>query len=703
MDCLGKYEVIRSLGRGGMGEVFLARDPDLDRQVALKVLLEQYSNDADFVRRFEEEARAVARLFHPHIVPINALGHAGDRLIIEMPYVERGSLADLMGRQGGRCGAIVQYCLDVLDALTACHRLGIVHRDVKPSNVLLDTNGRALLGDFGLAKAMATEAPALQDNTTTSVFLGTPRYAPLEAWTGQKATPAWDVYSVGVMLYEGLTGSPLYHADTLLAHLHALEDGPPADLEQVCTSVSKELSEVVSGLLSPDPRERPSEAIDALRKLRATPEGEAAVVSPSSEVTAPMRMSLPAGFRPRRRRRRWVAIGTVVSLAMFLVAGVIALAVSAPHEGLATPRQHGAEVSSRTRGAQAETDTDPRRSFMGYRARDATHFHALVSGSTSDGTMSALVFEPLRIIDMRLAAGDGDTLAVSGRWGRYTDRGALEVMYGEVNGAAHWLLDQHVMSLTLVFTGPNYGVRWEEDWTLTVREAALAEEIERLEHDDYLIPLMVTELAERDPRWLEPFSRWVPGHPAGRLDVLHVGDGDYALDGRDDEPFWRDTRAYAVPNRGTPEGGLLRAATVKEGLLIHCRVLEPVSLDWEVAFAVQPGYSLPVKESLHFYATFTREGWQTGRRLERGQATRWVSDWPVGHNADDGNFSVEILVPFASVGADAAAVRFPWRVNLSVRTSEDGSTYAWGHTPTDDTQHGLVVLALRDKPESGGT
>ena len=210
----GRYLLSGLLGAGGMAEVFLAHDRILGRDLALKVLKEHYAKDERFVGRFQREARSAAALNHQNVVQIYDQGRAEDgRYYIAMEYVPGGSLEDLILRRGplGPSEA-TRLASQVAEALHAAHIRGIVHRDVKPQNVLLDEAGHAKVADFGIALA-ASRTSTLR----TNLLFGTPSYMSPEQGMGERVGPESDLYSLGVVLYEMLTGTVPFVAEGPLA------------------------------------------------------------------------------------------------------------------------------------------------------------------------------------------------------------------------------------------------------------------------------------------------------------------------------------------------------------------------------------------------------------------------------------------------------------------------------------------------------
>lgn len=253
-------EIIRPLGHGQMADVFLAREPGLERLVALKVLRTQVAADDTARRRFEREARSVAVLTHPGIVQVYRFGETDDgRPYLVMQYVEGRSLEERLAAQGRLPVEEARRVLvEVVGALEAAHKSGIVHRDVRPANVLIEKDtGRVLLTDFGLAAVLDTGRESATRLTMTGEMIGQPRFMSPEQIRGEKVTGQADVYQVGVLAYHLLTGDGPFGdgppARLLAAHL---QQDPP-DLLNINPMVDPDLADVVRRCLAKEPKRRP--------------------------------------------------------------------------------------------------------------------------------------------------------------------------------------------------------------------------------------------------------------------------------------------------------------------------------------------------------------------------------------------------------------------------------------------------------------
>jgi hypothetical protein len=292
---LGRYRLVRELGRGGMAHVWLAQDPELARPVALKVLRPGLALEPQHVDRFRREALAVARLAHAHVVLVHDVGAERGWHFLAMEYVEGPALAQVIAALGGarrasseelaratgvaalaRKGrsfeaAVAELLAPVADALHAAHELGLVHRDVKPSNILLRRDGRAVVADFGLAKAAGDPALSLTGDT-----LGTPYYmAPEQAWLSATRVDARsDVYSLGVTLYETLGGVRPFQGESVLQVFEAIKTRVPPGLRSHVRHLTKDAEAVVRRAMQRAPEERYASAAELAADLRALAAGE---------------------------------------------------------------------------------------------------------------------------------------------------------------------------------------------------------------------------------------------------------------------------------------------------------------------------------------------------------------------------------------------------------------------------------------------
>jgi eukaryotic-like serine/threonine-protein kinase len=350
----GRYALGELLGGGGMANVYLARDDVLSRDVALKILRGQYANDEGFVERFRREAKNAAALNRPDIVQVYDQGRTGDgTYYIAMEYVPGGTLAQRIKQEGpldpGEAAGVASR---VADALAAAHARGIVHRDIKPQNVLLSTSGEAKVADFGIARAASASTV-----TETSSIMGTAAYMSPEQVRGERVGPASDLYSLGVVLYEMLTGELPYAADNPLATAMKHLDEPPRRPREANPAVPEGLDVLTAKLLAKDPGDRYASAADLAEDLRRVRDGLPPLTAGLGQATT-ARMPRDAGERrtaptlvaPEVRGKASGTSGTrrallpMAALLLGLVAlGGLAWALTRDTTGGGTPGASGAQ------------------------------------------------------------------------------------------------------------------------------------------------------------------------------------------------------------------------------------------------------------------------------------------------------------------------------------------------------------------------
>src|SRR5918997_1139124 len=274
-----RYRMIRKLGGGGMADVYLAEDQELGRRVAIKILHGRYANDDQFVERFRREAKHAAGLSHPNIVSIFDRGEAEGTYYIAMEYLEGRSLKELIASRGPAPVTLaIEYTRQILAALRVSHRTGVVHRDIKPHNILIDGEGRLKVTDFGIARAGPSQM------TEAGSIIGTAQYLSPEQAQGAPVSESSDLYSVGIVLYELLTGEVPFSGESpveiAMKHLSQVP-APPSHLRP---EIPHDLDLVVMRALAKDPDDRYQSADEMDADLARVARGLA--VSPETEETA---------------------------------------------------------------------------------------------------------------------------------------------------------------------------------------------------------------------------------------------------------------------------------------------------------------------------------------------------------------------------------------------------------------------------------
>ena len=341
----GRYRVLRRVGSGGMADVYCAEDTHLGRQVALKVLHRRFAQDQEFVERFRREAKSAAGLNHPNVVGVFDRGEHEGTYYIAMEFLEGRSLKDIVSTEAPLAQErVIDLGLQILQAAGFAHSHGVIHRDFKPHNVIVDDAGHAKVTDFGIARAGASEM------TETGSIMGTAQYLSPEQAQGHAVTATSDLYSIGVMLYEMLAGRLPFEGDSAVAVALKHLSEPPVPISQWRPDVHPALEAVVMAALAKDPAHRWQSAEDLAAGLEAArtqieagsnggqdTAGFAAIPMPVADETAATQL---AGAPPpppvvegpeRKRERRWwwyaigaLALALVGVLAYLILSGVLA-------------------------------------------------------------------------------------------------------------------------------------------------------------------------------------------------------------------------------------------------------------------------------------------------------------------------------------------------------------------------------------------
>jgi len=319
-----RYEVLELVGTGGMSSVYKSHDRLLERDVALKVLHPHFGDDDEYVERFRREARAVAQLSHPNIVTVIDRGEADGHQFIVFELIDGENLKELVDRTGPLpARRAVDLAIAIADALSFAHEHGIVHRDVKPQNVLLNAEGEAKVTDFGIARSLDVEHGVTQ----TGTVLGTSNYLSPEQASGKQVTAATDVYSLGVVLYELLTGEVPFPGENFVAVAMKHLNEPVPDILERRPDVPVRLAAAMERALEKDPARRFASMRDFAGELRACL-AELGSFDADRTFVAPRQTQPPSAPRPvRLKRRRWpvFAVLALAGAAAAIVAGVLAL------------------------------------------------------------------------------------------------------------------------------------------------------------------------------------------------------------------------------------------------------------------------------------------------------------------------------------------------------------------------------------------
>jgi len=331
---ISHYRIVSKIGAGGMGEVYLAEDTKLARKVALKVLASEFADDKDRMDRFVREAKSASALNHPNIITIYEIGESDGVHYIATEFIDGKTLNEYAKSKSFSLKAAIEIAVQVGSALDEAHSAGIVHRDIKPDNVMIRSNGLAKILDFGIAKATGSTnelisgeeaATAIQNGTRPGMIIGTPHYMSPEQAKGIGVDARSDIFSFGVVLYEMIAGHLPFQAKDVHRKIIAIQEVVPAPLSQEVEGVPVRLEEIVEKCLAKDKNERYQTAKDLLidlrnlrRKIDVDAEidrtvapslrGTSAAAAPSTQsasaVPPPTASSAPTAACPARRRPR---------------------------------------------------------------------------------------------------------------------------------------------------------------------------------------------------------------------------------------------------------------------------------------------------------------------------------------------------------------------------------------------------------------
>jgi serine/threonine protein kinase len=325
----GRYDLIRELGSGGMGAVWEAEDQLLGRRVAVKVLGSEDAKTSRAVRRFRREARSAARLSGPHIATVYDVGEDAGSPYLVMELVDGETLADRLTRKGRLDPHEAAWtAAAIADALEIAHREGVVHRDVKPANVMVTTSGEVKVMDFGIAAAVAERDGPTDATTSVDGVVGTPSYLSPEQARGEPVTPRSDVYALGAVLYEMLGGRPPFVRSTpvatALAHVH----DDPQPIEELVPDAPPQVAAACAAALAKDPADRPASGAAFAAALRGATIPLPAV-SPERDATAPIAGPIPSASGRGSSRQHPAVFVVALGLAAVAVVAVF-LALSGP-------------------------------------------------------------------------------------------------------------------------------------------------------------------------------------------------------------------------------------------------------------------------------------------------------------------------------------------------------------------------------------
>jgi len=393
---LAHYEIVGLLGKGGMGEVYVAEDTKLHRRVALKVLPQEMAADSERRARFQREARAVAALNHPNIVTLHSVEEADGVHFITMELVEGQTLADAMPGKGMALSRLLEIAIPLADAVSSAHRAGITHRDLKPDNIMVDNEGRLRVLDFGLAKLHGpfgseggTEAETATAGTGEGKILGTVAYMSPEQAEGKPVDPRSDVFSLGTILYEMAAGEQPFRGDTSMSTIGAILKDEPTPVTERNRTLPRHMGRIIRRCLAKDPDRRYQTALDLrneLEQLKAEIDSGELVAGPGV-----------AAARPKRSFRNLGVIGAVTALAIVAV-----IAITTRKDWESPPAVYVPRPITGTIGQEMDINWSPESVFMAF-------------GQTREGSVDVMV-QPVAGGEAVVRVGGPGTDETAPRW-----------------------------------------------------------------------------------------------------------------------------------------------------------------------------------------------------------------------------------------------------------------------------------------------
>jgi len=347
----GPYRIVAPVGEGGMAAVYKAYQAGVDRYVALKVLPKHLSEEAEFIGRFKQEAQVLAGLQHPHILPVFDFGEEDGYTYIVMPLIEAGTLAEKLQGQPLPLDQVERIIAQIGDALDYAHSKGLIHRDIKPSNILLDERGNCLLTDFGIAKLYEATAKF----TKTGGLIGTPSYMSPEQGSGERVDQRTDIYSLGVVLYEMVTGRVPFRAETPVAVVLKHMQAPLPPPRTLNPSLPEAVERVVLKAMAKSPGERFGTAGQMVEAFQAAASGVGQAATLLESAPPPAAADESSGFAFGWRP---LLVGAMALLLLFLGVGGTYMLLGQEQEPTATATRMAMIATEEAAAVVDATDTD---------------------------------------------------------------------------------------------------------------------------------------------------------------------------------------------------------------------------------------------------------------------------------------------------------------------------------------------------------
>lgn len=679
----GKYKILSELGRGGMGVVYLAEDSLLKRKVALKVLYEHLCRESEFVERFHEEARSVSTLHHPNIVCVHGLERSANVYLIDMEYVDGLSLDKFAESAHLTPPLIARLGGEILEGLVACHGIGIVHRDIKPSNILIDQHGAAKITDFGLATAYANHLrSSITSGNSGGYFMGTPRYAPPAAWDGHNPTPDWDLYSLGIILFELLSGRVAFAGQTPMAIVRQHLTTKLPRLREIKPELSEALTDLVDRLLKADRVSAPITSLEARSALWQTPEFAAVEVSDQAET-----ISIAVRRRALRRNAR--------KLGPWLYRGLAATIIVA-----ATATCIWWLGGSLTESPSAISSLREPVAFLRPQAisSDGGGEALWMLSNSEDGNPEGIVaLNALGMWRLALApASESGRYTVSGHWAEYMRPAAGAFRFGTVEGIA--LIEQEEGRITLSVERLNDRDGTREPINVVAKPTTTPYDrpafVIAMESNEVVQSLLYNELLKRDLAWAGELEALMPSFPAGRI-VVPQAATDITIDGALDEAVWKKSHVADGKRMGEALNGraTLFVRWSPEAVVIGVDG-GAVPAGAQLEIALLPGVEVSLNNSQRFFAAVDTGGIKQTRSTAGPLELPWDCNWSGAATYREGRLQAELRIPteqFTELAIPEAGRR--WRLNAALNGPDGGpSLVHWGFDDQARPEHGALII-----------
>lgn len=696
---VGKYLILRELGRGGMGEVFLAEDTLLGRRVALKRLLPIFADDEDFVARFKREARSVSSLAHPGIVTIHSLDWVNGVLLIDMEYVDGTSLLKLLQSSVVTREFTAQLAYEMLAALAECHENGIVHRDIKPSNILLTESLQAKLVDFGIATALAdSTATQLREGRSTTIVLGTPRFMAPEAWDDEPVSPQWDLFALGVVLYECLTGEVAFKGTTTSALARQITNEPLPKIAGRVPNLSAALARLIDSLVVIDPAQRCQSARDGLAMLADAPE-LSAPMGATTVHRSPVKVARTTWRRTGKflRGSRFAKVRRAVMAVLLLLAGgglLFGAIEFRSNLNSLTPEIKESSESVPAPGGKARPATGAY-VVQSLDSGDPETWNWWISQEQASGDVVIVGYSSLAILRMTMLERDGQ-INFSGNWAGYSSPLARGFQTGSVSGAGRWQGERGVLAFALKFVDSSSASVRDKSFLAEPSPTIVTKStfLQGIEAADVLPTLLYYALQPRDLPLGHEIEALFPANGQRVFAPLIPDSAAPVIDGVLEDETWHQPvfdQTGRVGELDAARGMSMNIRRTQTGLYLAIQVAITAGSVQEAEFCIMQGVAHPPQLAKRAVLSMHDAAVTDRQYLDGDKEVPFPEGWKMAVASLQGHWSFELYIPFDEGVVPSA----PWRFNAKVSETVAGGTARelaqWGDSDGRALHHGALI------------